>query len=72
MNKIFTPKVVFKNIVSDERRIITVYSRLFEIARRNIMEKRQLTNTMAQKYTEVQYGRKISNNRGGIQKITSE
>lgn len=53
MNKVFVPKVTFKNIVSDERRIITAYSRLFEIARKNILEKRQLTNAMTQKYTEV-------------------
>ncbi|MFH1792132.1 MAG: hypothetical protein ABH819_00625 [Patescibacteria group bacterium] len=72
MNKIFVPKIVFKNIVSDERRIVTAYSRLFEIARKNILEKRQLTNAMAQKYTEVQHGRQILNNIGSGQKITSE
>lgn len=53
MNKVFVPKVTFKNIVSDERRIITAYSRLFEIARRRILERRLLTNAMTQKYTEV-------------------
>ena len=53
MNKVFVPRITFKNIVADERRIITAYSRLFEIARRNILEKRQLTNAMTQKYTEV-------------------
>ncbi len=53
MNKVFVPKIIFKNIVSDEGRIITAYSRLFEIARRNIIEKRQLTGKMSQKYTKV-------------------
>lgn len=53
MNKVFVPKIVFKNIISDESRIITAYSKLFEIARRNILEKRQLTSKMSQKYTKV-------------------
>ena len=72
MNKIFEPKIIFKNIVADEKRIETAYARLFEIARRNILEKRQLTNEMTKKYTEVQHGREVFNNRGGSQKVTRE
>lgn len=53
MNKVFVPKIIFKNIVADGKRIETAYARLFEIARRRILERRQLTNTMTQKYTEV-------------------
>lgn len=53
MNKIFVPKVIFKNIVADEKRIETAYARLFEIARKRILERRLLTNAMTQKYTEV-------------------
>lgn len=71
MNKIFVPVITFKNIVSDEKRIETAYARLFEIARRNIFEKRQLTNNLTQKYTEVQYGRELFNNRRGGQEATS-
>jgi len=62
MNKILTPKITFKNIVADEKRIETAYTRLFNIARRNILEKRMLTNAMARKYTKVQHGREIFNN----------
>lgn len=53
MNRIFVPTVTFRNIVSDESRTITAYSKLFEIARRNIIEKRQLTSKMSEKYTKV-------------------
>lgn len=62
MKKILVPKITFKNIISDEKRIEAAYSRLFNIARRNILEKRMLTNGMTQKYTEVQHGRKVFNN----------
>jgi len=71
MNKILIPRITFKNIVSDEERIERVYERLFDTARRNILIKRQLTNRMTQKYTEVQHGREILNNRGSIPKVTS-
>lgn len=53
MNKILVPKITFKNIVADEKRIETAYERLFVIARRNILAKRQLTSGMTRKYTEV-------------------
>lgn len=53
MNKVFVPKVIFKNIVADEKRIETAYARLFEIARRRILERRLLTNVLPQKYTKV-------------------
>lgn len=62
MNKIPIPKITYKNIISDERRIETAYARLFNIARRNILEKRILTSAMTNKYTEVQHGREIFNN----------
>lgn len=42
MNKVFVPKVIFKDIVSDESRIKSAYSKLFEIAVKNILEKRKL------------------------------
>lgn len=61
MNKILVPRITFKNIVADEKRIETAYARLFVIARRNILAKRQLTNELVQKYTEVQHGKGISN-----------
>jgi hypothetical protein len=62
MNKILVPRITFKNIVADEKRIETAYARLFVIARRNILAKRQLTNGMASKYTKVQYGGEVFNN----------
>lgn len=71
MNKILVPKITFKNILADEKRIKATYTRIFSIARRNILAKRQLTNGMTQKYTEVQYGKEVFNNRGSGQKITS-
>jgi hypothetical protein len=71
MNKILVPKITFKDIISDEKRIETAYARLFGIARRNILAKRQLTNGMTQKYTEVQYGREVFNNRGSSQEVKS-
>ncbi len=54
MNKIFVPKVIFKDIVSDEKRIESAYARLFMIARNNILAKRQLTKPMSQEYSKVQ------------------
>lgn len=59
------------DMVADEQRLKTAYARLFDMARRNIMIKRHLTNDMTQKYTKVQYGRKIFNNRGSSQEVTS-
>ena len=54
MNKIFMPKIIFKDIISDEKRIESAYSRLFIMARQNVLEKRQLTKLVTQKYNEVQ------------------
>lgn len=71
MNKIPVPKITFKEIISDERRIETAYARIFEKARRNILAKRGLTNGMTRKYTEVQYGKGISNNRRSGQEAKS-
>ena len=62
MNKIYAPKITYKNIISDEKRIEAAFSRLFNIARRNILEKRVLTSAVANKYTKVQHGRKVFNN----------
>ena len=70
MNKILVPKITFKDIIADEKRIETAYARLFSMARRNILAKRQLTNKMSQEYTEVQHER-VSNNRGSIQEAKS-
>ncbi len=55
-----------------EANIGLAYVRLFDIARRNILEKRALTNAMTQKYTEVQHGNEISNNRRGSENTTSQ
>jgi hypothetical protein len=71
MNRILLPTITFKNIIADEKRIETAYARLFEIARRNILAKRLLTNKLSPEYTEVQYGTKIFDDRGGGQKATS-
>ncbi len=43
MNKILVPRITFKEIIPDEKRIEIVYARIFEIAKRNILTKRQLT-----------------------------
>lgn len=67
MNKPLLPIITFKDMVSDGKRVETAYFRIFEIARKNILTKRILTNNMSQKYTEVQYEKPISNNRGGSQ-----
>lgn len=63
MNRMLIPVITFKDVVSDEKRIETAYARIFEIARRNILIKKQLTNNLTQKYTEVQHGKEISDNR---------
>ena len=65
MNKIVLPQVNFKNIIADGKRVEVAYSRIFNIARRNILIKRQLTNAVSSKYTEVQYEKGISNSRRG-------
>jgi len=64
MNRILIPKVTFKDVIADESRIKVAYARIFEIARDNILMKRRLTKGMTYKYNEVQYGNKISDNRG--------
>lgn len=61
MNKVLVPKITFKEICPDEKRIETAYNRIFEMAKRNILNKRQLTNDVSQKYTKVQYGKRIFN-----------
>jgi len=70
MNRILVPKITFKEIVSDEKRIERMYSWVFEKARKNISLKRQLTSNMSQEYIDVQDG-KVFNNRGGGQEIES-
>ncbi len=67
MNKPLLPIITFKDIVSDGKRVETAYFRIFEIARKNILMKRMLTNPMSQKYTEIHNEKSISNNRGGGQ-----
>lgn len=71
MNKILVPKITFKDIISDEKRIETMYARFFEIARRNILAKRHLTNDMSLKYTDIQDGRKVFDDRGSSPKVAS-
>jgi len=51
MNKPLLPIITFKDMVSDGKRVETAYFRIFEIARKNILMKRMLTNPMSQKYT---------------------
>jgi hypothetical protein len=68
MNKILLPKVTFKEGISDEKRIEIAYARIFEMARRNILAKRQLTNGMSTKYNKIQYGKRVFNDRGGSSK----
>ena len=65
MNKIFVPKITFKNVVADEKRIMTAYGRIFTIARRNILSKRVLTSRLTHKYNGVHEEGSIFNNRGG-------
>lgn len=75
MNKIkFTTDKIrfFQTLDPRETREANVgraYARLFEIAKRNILEKRALTNKLTQKYTEVQYGNEISNYRRSSKEI---
>ena len=57
MNKILVPIITFKEICPDEKRIEIAYNRIFEIARKNILAKRQLTKGMTSEYTRVQYGK---------------
>ena len=71
MNKVPVPIVTFKNIISDEKRIEAAYARLFDIARRNILARKQLTNGLTQEYTEVHNEKRIFNNRRSGQEITS-
>jgi hypothetical protein len=71
MNKILVPKVTFKNVVSDERRIETAYARIFEIARRSILSKRLLTPYMTREYIKVQDGKSIPNNRRSLREAQS-
>jgi len=63
MNRVLVPKVTFKDVIADESRIKTVYARIFEIARDNILMKRRLTKGMTHKYNEVQYGKQILDDR---------
>jgi len=65
MNKVLVPKVTFKDIVADEKRIKMAYSRIFEIARRNILAKRCLTNGLSQDYTKIHHEETIFDDRGG-------
>jgi hypothetical protein len=53
MNRVLLPKITFVEIVPDEKRIEAAYSRIFEMARRNILAKKQLTNILSTKYTKV-------------------
>lgn len=65
MNKPLLPIITFKDIVSDGKRVETAYFRIFEIARKNILVKRMLTNPMSQKYTEIHNEKPVSDNRRG-------
>lgn len=62
MNKVLVPKITFKEVCRDEKRIETAYGRIFEIARRNILTRKQLTDSMSTEYTEVQHGEEVFNN----------
>lgn len=61
MNKVLVPKITFVESTPDEKRIETAYGRIFEIARRNILTRRQLTNDLSKKYNKVQDGEKVFN-----------
>lgn len=69
MNKVFVPTIQFKNIISDEKRIESAYEKLFTLARRNIMGRKQLTTAMSREYTKVQHGGNLLNNRGSVQEV---
>ena len=71
MNKILVPKITFKSIVADGKRIELTYARIFEIARRNLLAKRTLTNGLSSKYTEVQYDKEVFDNRRGLKNVKS-
>lgn len=62
MNKIFAPKLTFKNITPDEDRICNAYSKIFNIAVRNIVERKRLTKELSLKYTNIQDGKRVFNN----------
>lgn len=62
MNKVLIPVVTFAPVIADKSRIAMAYSRIFEIARRNILARRNLTKGVSQNYTKVQYGKKVSDN----------
>ncbi|PIS13839.1 hypothetical protein COT65_01955 [Candidatus Shapirobacteria bacterium CG09_land_8_20_14_0_10_47_13] len=62
MNKILVPKITFKEICPDDKRIEIAYGRIFEIARRNILARKHLTNGLSQEYTEIQDGKRVFNN----------
>jgi len=72
MNKVLLPRITFKEFNPDEKRIEMAYARIFEIARRNILANRQLTNDMIVKYTKVQNGKEIFNDRGSGRTIESK
>lgn len=72
MNKILDPKITFKEFCSDEKRIEIAYNRIFEMARRNILAKRQLTNGLPLKYTNIQHGEEILNNRRSSRKAKGQ
>lgn len=72
MNKMLIPKIIFRNVIADEKRIKTAYARLFNIARGNILSKKRLTKGLSQEYTEIQYGKRIFDDRRSSQKITSQ
>jgi len=71
MNKIVLPQVTFKNIIAEGNKVKLGYARIFDIARRNILLKRQLTSGVSTEYTEVQYEKRISNNRRGGEDVES-
>ena len=56
MNKVLVPKITFVETTPDEKRIEAAYSRIFEMARRNILARKQLTTNLSKKYTEVHDG----------------
>ena len=71
MNNILLPQVTFKNIISDESRVKAGYARIFNIAKKNILLKRQLTSDVSLKYTKIQYGKRILINRRSGKNVKS-
>jgi hypothetical protein len=55
MNKMLLPIITFKEIIPDEKKIEIAYARIFEIAKRNILARKQLTKDVSLKYTKGQY-----------------